>query len=324
MEPLMDAATRLLRELAGIAAHERVVILTDVAGSSSIVRAFHAAAKGTAQECRFMECGEPVVEMLERCGLVGAPADVIISLLHQPVTHTAFVRRALARGARYCNLRDLDEESLLHGAASVDPGQLQRVTDALARRLSAGERVRVTTPAGTEVMFGIRGRTALALHGLAVRPGQIGGAPNGEACVAPQEGTAEGTIVGPFMIEHIGEVTEAFVLEVSQGRATRIDGGEQAARLRQLLSQADENAPNLAEFAMGTNPKCRMGSRREAKKKLGTIHVALGDNRTLGGTVASGFHRDILIAGASVEIDGHKILIDGALNEELEDEIRHL
>ena len=46
-------------------------------------------------------------------------------------------------------------------------------------------------------------------------------------------------------------------------------------------------------------------------------------NRTLGGTVASDFHRDILIAGASVEVDGHKILIDGALREGLEDKISH-
>jgi leucyl aminopeptidase (aminopeptidase T) len=298
----------------------KVVSLRDAAAPPAIVEAFDAAAKRAARECRVRECRDPVGQALES-EAAAAPADVIVSLLHQPVTHTDFVRRALARGARVCNLRDLDEDALLHGAASADPRELRRVTDALARRLSLGERVRVTTSAGTDLTFSIGGRTALALHGVAARPGQIGGAPNGEACLAPREGTAEGIIVDPFMIEHIGEVTGGFVLEISQGRATNSDGGEQAARLRQLLSGADERAANVAEFAMGTNARCRLGARREAKKKLGTIHVALGDNLTLGGTVASAVHRDILMTGASVEIDGGQILIDGRLGSNLAAEI---
>jgi len=318
--PLRDAAATLLDALMGIAPHERVSILTDATAPAAIVQAFDAAATRAARECRLLECRDRGVEALESAA-ADAPADVIVSLLHQPVTHTDFVRRALARGARVCNLRDLDEDSLLHGAASVDPRQLRRVTDTLAQSLSVGERVRVTTSAGTDLTFSIQGRTALALHGVAARPGQIGGAANGEACVAPREGTAEGIIVDPFMIEHIGEVTGRFVLEISQGRATTIEGGEQAAQLRQLLSRADADAANVAEFAMGTNARCRLGARREAKKKLGTIHVALGDNATLGGTVTSAVHRDILMTGATVEIDDERVLIEGRLGERLADEI---
>jgi leucyl aminopeptidase (aminopeptidase T) len=320
VEPLRDAAAMLLDALVGIAPNERVSILTDAATPPAIAQSFNAAAKRAARECRLLECGDPVLEALES-DAAAAPADVIISLLRQPITHTDFVRRALARGARLCNLRDLDEDSLLHGAASVDPRQLRSLTDILARRLSMGERVRVTTSAGTDLTFSIRGRTALALHGLAVCPGQIGGAPNGEACVAPREGTAAGIIVDPFMIEHIGEVTGGFVLKISQGRATDVDGGEQAAQLRRVLGRADEHAANVAEFAMGTNARSRLGSRREAKKKLGTIHVALGDNATLGGTVTSAVHRDILMTGATVEIDDERVLIEGRLGERLADEI---
>ena len=62
------------------------------------------------------------------------------------------------------------------------------------------------------------------------------------------------------------------------------------------------------------NPDCRVfPNTREVSKKLGTIHVAMGDNISLGGTVQSGIHIDIVILNVTVKLDGKVILENGQL-----------
>jgi leucyl aminopeptidase (aminopeptidase T) len=52
---------------------------------------------------------------------------------------------------------------------------------------------------------------------------------------------------------------------------------------------------------------------REAKKAWGTAHVALGDNRSLGGTVESPLHIDFILLRPTVWLDGREVVRDGKL-----------
>jgi leucyl aminopeptidase (aminopeptidase T) len=49
------------------------------------------------------------------------------------------------------------------------------------------------------------------------------------------------------------------------------------------------------------------------EKILGTIHIAVGENRLLGGVNESSLHWDLLVMRASLEADGVAILDDGRL-----------
>ena len=70
----------------------------------------------------------------------------------------------------------------------------------------------------------------------------------------------------------------------------------------------------VAELALGTNGWCRpYESLREAKKALGTAHVAIGDSRSIGGEVYSSIHMDMIFDRASVTFDGRPVLTDGRL-----------
>jgi len=100
---------------------------------------------------------------------------------------------------------------------------------------------------------------------------------------------------------------------VVDGRAVSIQGGKEAQELRKLL-EVDENAFNIAEFAIGTNPKSRMkGNMAEDKILRGCVHVAVGDNHAIGGKMQSNVHLDGVILNPTVEIDARVIVKKGML-----------
>jgi leucyl aminopeptidase (aminopeptidase T) len=83
------------------------------------------------------------------------------------------------------------------------------------------------------------------------------------------------------------------------------------------LFERDETARNIAEFAIGTNPNARLiGNLAEDKKLLGTVHFAIGDNKSLGGEVESSVHLDGLMlkptvfADKEVLVENGRILVD--------------
>jgi len=93
-----------------------------------------------------------------------------------------------------------------------------------------------------------------------------------------------------------------------------ITGGASARTLRELLAAADANAANIAEFAIGTNDRARLiGSMTEDKKCWGTVHIAIGDNHVIGGTVVSELHLDGLLLRPTVELDHRTVVQDGQL-----------
>jgi hypothetical protein len=51
----------------------------------------------------------------------------------------------------------------------------------------------------------------------------------------------------------------------------------------------------------------------EDEKILGTVHVALGDNHTIGGIVEVPSHLDGVILSPTLEIDGKIIMAEGRL-----------
>jgi leucyl aminopeptidase (aminopeptidase T) len=92
----------------------------------------------------------------------------------------------------------------------------------------------------------------------------------------------------------------------------KISGGPQADFLAQVLDTAGGAARNIAEFAIGTNPKCRLGvTIREAKKTWGTAHIGIGDSKSVGGDVAGPLHFDIVFVDPTVTVDDTIVVKDG-------------
>jgi leucyl aminopeptidase (aminopeptidase T) len=171
----------------------------------------------------------------------------------------------------------------------------------------------VTSPAGTDLTARIEGREPKAwLTGICRSAGEVSALPGGEVSLPPLEGTADGLVVWERVATDLGALDEPVRIEVRRGRAVGVTGGRAAERLRQLLTTV-RDADNIGEIGIGLNPEARIGDEiTEAKKAMGTVHVALGDSANeYGGLVESEVHLDGLVMAPTIELDGSPIVVDG-------------
>ena len=155
----------------------------------------------------------------------------------------------------------------------------QRAKDAIAA-LEGKKRVRVTTPLGTDFTVSIEGRPALEVTPIKKRGQMMGPVPLwAEVAFAAVEDFTHGTAVVDGVMLGIGlqgQVKEPIHWTFEGGRCVKIEGGEEAERLRRAI-EGVENVEVAGEFAFGTSEKAPFGSPSE-KGRIGTVHIALGDN----------------------------------------------
>ncbi|RQW81586.1 MAG: aminopeptidase, partial [Geobacter sp.] len=103
-------------------------------------------------------------------------------------------------------------------------------------------------------------------------------------------------------------------IKVKNGYATEIKGGALAKKLTKQLDEVGRDARNIAEFGIGTNDSAKLsGILLEDEKVLGTIHIALGNNVSMGGNVNVPLHLDGVIKKPTVYLDGKLLMEDGTL-----------
>ncbi len=213
--------------------------------------------------------------------------------------------------------------------ASVEPGMgawgltvealhraQQRAWDAMAA-LEGVEKVRVTSARGSDFTITIKDRPALEVTSIKKRGQMMGPLPLwAEVAFAAVEDQSEGTVVVDGVMLGIGlpgQVKEPITWTVENGHAVRIEGGEEAGRLRDVI-EGVQNADIIGEFAFGVSEVAPFGTPSE-KGRVGTVHCALGDNHNAypGGQNVSSLHLDGVVLDASMQIvdNGRWILRDG-------------
>ncbi|THE65973.1 aminopeptidase [Salinadaptatus halalkaliphilus] len=243
-----------------------------------------------------------------------AAADVVFTCTTHAITHTRSRLAAAEAGARCGILRSVTEEMMVEGAMSVDFEELRTRTEAVRDVLDDASEVHVRSDEGTDITFSVEGCSAFSLDGYFHENYGFATLPPGESPTHPAEGTANGTIVVDVSMDNLGQLEEPITLEVEDGFVTEVEGGEQADALRTLIAESDENAGNLAEFAIGTNPEAKLiGNLAEDKKLAGTVHFAVGDNESLGGTLKSDIHLDGVVRTPTVTLDDRVVVEDGQL-----------
>ena len=299
-------------ELNGKAGDE-VMILADSRTEPGVYESFAAAAFG-------MGMSPNIVLMVARAAHGHEPtpvaaqamlgADLLLSVASTAMTHTDAVRAALRNGVRYVSMPGINVEMMTNGAATADYREVSRISREVAHILTRGHKLRLTCAHGSDLTLEITGRTAFPLDGV-FRSGAVAAFPDGEVAMAVVEGTSQGLVVFDLTMHLLGRLEEPVVLTVEGGRAVKIEGGRQAMRLKEHLdTKGDQHSTNIGEFAVGTNAWARaIGNASEDKKRIGTVHIGLGDNRTLGGQVSSATHLDGIMAAPTLTVDG-KMLID--------------
>ena len=313
---LADVARRVVVDYLGLTAGESFLLVTDNSVAETLAESILTAAEETGVDpahSRIRRRRTSGEEPPAPVAAAMAAADVCLCIASRSIYHTEATGRARAAGTRGCVNAPADLGAWTEGAMTADYGAIRTIAERLAARLRGAEWVRVTSPAGSDITVSTLGREPRGWYtGIVRKPGEVSAFPGGEVSFPPLEGTANGVIVFEGVVTDLGAIAEPIRITVRDGLAVAIDGGADASRLRALIDGVP-NATNIGELGIGLNPAARVNDDiTETKKRIGTAHLALGDNAGgYGGVVESTVHLDGMLFDVTVTIDGDEVVRDG-------------
>lgn len=273
----------VFRDVLRVRAREEVLILVDDP-MLSIGRAFYEAARETDCAPVWMVIPTPGPLSKEPPAIAAQAlreTDVFIIPTSKGMTHTRARREACAAGARGLTLPGITKTMLTRGGVFADYAVVARAAERLARRLNGTKEVRVVSDVGTDLIFDVHGGEWFAERGLCTERGEFSNLPGGEVSMAPVG--AEGTLIIDGSLSTLGLLNSTLRFTVEGRRITAVEG-EGAAKFWRYVEQFGPDAFNVAEIGIGMNPRAEMiGTILEDEKKLGTVHVGIGDNSNMGG-----------------------------------------
>jgi len=186
-------------------------------------------------------------------------ADAWIEFNNQWLLYSTPWIEAMANGrTRYLFLGGLDRERVVRCISRLDMDLQEQFQNKVVELTAQALKMRVTTPAGTDVSFENVPTRPITNELRADRPG-----PHflvGQIGWAPLEESINGTIVfdGSFSgggEADLGILSEPIVLAVEKGRIKAITGGGQAKKMSDWLKKlGDPGMYNLAHVCYGFNP----------------------------------------------------------------------
>ncbi|TSA28099.1 MAG: aminopeptidase [Ignavibacteriales bacterium] len=316
LSQLDKASVIAIRDCMGTQPNETVLVVTDEF-KRKIGYSLYQNAKQLGHETIYLEFKsremhgqEPPEQIAEMMKLF----DVVLCPTAKSLTHTNARRNASALGARIATFPGITEDIMIRGL-NADYKKIAALTIKLQEIMNDVNIVRVTSSIGTDITMDISGRKALPSKGLFHKKGESGNLPTGEAYIAPLEGKTNGVFYVDGSMASIGVVKgKPIKIEVKDGYAVNVSGGNQAKKLDTTLNKYDQLARNIAEFGIGTNYKAKLsGILLEDEKVMGTIHIALGDNKSMGGLVNVPIHLDGVVKKPTVYFDEKIIMKNGKL-----------
>lgn len=181
----------------------------------------------------------------------------------------------------------------------------QRMVDALNK----SREVRYVVPGGTDIRFGVAGRTWINCDGK-------NNFPDGEVFTGPIESATEGEIRFNYPAVYQGREVCDVWLRFRGGKVVDADASKGRDFLYEMMDQ-DKGGRVLGELAIGTNYAIRKFTRNTLfdEKIGGTVHMALGASIPVsGGKNKSSLHWDMvcdLRRGGCIEVDGRLISKNG-------------
>ena len=314
MDTLKQAAMIAVKDCMAVKPSERVLVITDEP-LRKIAYTLWEAAKELGAEAIITEIlprkthgeepPEPIAELMKL-------VDVILIPTSKSLSHTDSRREASKKGVRIATLPGITEDSMVR-TLNADYYGIAKRSEKIAEILTKGSNVKITTNRGMDVTLVIDDRNGYADTGLNHRPGDFSNLPAGEGYIAPLEGKSEGVIVIDGSMAGVGKLeSEVIRVVVKEGYATDITGGEPASKLLSLIKPFGKLAFNVAELGIGTNDKAKVtGNVLEDEKVMGTVHIAFGDNKSMGGTIRVASHLDGVIMKPTVYVDDDLIMKGG-------------
>lgn len=250
----------------------------------------------------------------------------MVLIFHVPL-FSKWLRDVQAKGVRVQMIIDAPDD--LYQLQSP-PGLKEAVLHAQALYQKTRE-VRVTSRAGTDLRYLCGEYPVMSQYGMADEPGRFDHWGVGLLHTFPNEGSAQGRVViapGDIVIlPYCRYVQDAIALEIRDGHIVSIEGGLDAALMREWLgegkvSETDTDPYALSHLGWGLNPQCRWDSlalhgdapersRAAARSFPGNFLFSTGPNTQGGGKRTTRGHYDVPMRGCTIALDGNVVVKDG-------------
>lgn len=312
---MRESARKVVRICMGAKMGEKFLVLTDTT-RKEIGNAIYREALKVTEDTTLVVMPPTTHHGAEPCNHIAnlmKEYDIIVIPTLYSLSHTHARKRANDAGARIATMPMITQRMFSKGGMTADFNGVKRRANTLHKKIMRGEKIVVRNERGLNIEMVVKKDKWILDTGILRKPGDFGNLPAGEVFAPPEYESTNGKLIIDGSMSGIGKLRNPIRIEVKNGYAIKIEGGDEAKKLRKALKNAERksgrNVYNIAEIGIGINPRARLiGNPLEDEKVLGTIHIALGDNSTFGGNVMAGIHLDGIIKSASLIVDDVRIV----------------
>ena len=220
------------------------------------------------------------------------------------------------KAAKYYNIEYDLLEKFIVGGISVPQNKMDEITKNLGISFEDAKNVYISDDLGTDFMVSIEDRPMILDNGLLtdnqIALGLLGGnLPAGEVFFPPHEKIGEGTLFCPLTRDRMNnKIIKNTLLKFKNGKLLidEVVSEENQSDLINTFKESEKidrekNLPelrtyNVAELGIGCNPEITkaIGYILTDEKINGSVHLAFGSNKMMGGTSISQVHWDFVTA----------------------------
>jgi len=235
-------------------------------------------------------------------------ADAFLAPTTKSISHTRARGAACEAGARGSTLPGITEDVFVTGL-DADYEAIAAHSAAIHEQVREAEEIRVTSPQGTDITFELGDREWHLDTGIVQEPGDFSNLPAGEVFVSPKSASGTYVVDGTMRPHGLLDGDHQLRFEVDDGLVTEISDDEIRQQIETAAEEAGQAASNLAELGIGTNVGVDdlVGSVLLDEKAAGTVHIAIGDNASIGGETEAPLHLDGILREPTVYADGTEI-----------------
>jgi len=199
----------------------------------------------------------------------------------------------------------------------VDFRRLYKFNERMRKLLKGTRTIRIVGDR-TDLTFSVKGREFINDCGIVAKE-KIGymNLPAGEIFIAPVETSANGEIYFDLpCMYHYGKQVEGVWFRFKNGKVVQYKIEKGQKDFEDIIKNASGAKTTIAELGIGTNPNARPtgGMIIVDEKLLGTVHIAIGQNKLYGGRNEATIHWDFFKSmgrGSRVYADGRVVMKDG-------------
>lgn len=246
------------------------------------------------------------------------PYTAIIAATEYSLVTTKAAKRAIQKKKKFLSLplSTNDGRSMLeYDFITMDTKKSRMMANIIMKYLRQSSKLRVTTPAGTDLTCYKRGREPGFFNGV-VKDGKGYSSASIEVYVPIEETKSEGIMVLDGSLGYIGRAEEPTRIQFKEGRIVEIEETYTGKRLKEYMEDYNDSRIYIGgEFGIGMNSysQCLGNCYIEDESAYGTFHIGLGRNIALGGTQNANGHFDLVCLNPSIYTDNRQIMDEGRI-----------